>query len=222
MKYDQDAIIREKVAQGRHRQVIGGMWEELGKLQLTFLKDEGLQPHHRLVDVGCGSLRAGVPLTRYLEPGHYYGVDIQQCLLDAGYRKEIKRLGLQDRLPRKNLHATGDFDLSPFSVMFDYAIAQSVFSHMAVDNLTRCLEATAPWFKPGARFYATYFERPENAAPDEPVRHEPGGVTTYPDRDPFDVTASALAAATPAGWRLEVVGDWGHPRDQRMARFVRE
>ncbi len=221
MKYADLDIIAERVQSGKHRQVIGGMWEELGALQKRFLLDQGLKPHHRFIDMGCGSLRAGVPLTDYLDANRYYGVDISVDLLDAGYEREIIPSGLQSKLPRDHLAANADFDATGFGVQFDYGIAQSVFSHMPVSQLTACLNALKPVYAEGGRFYATYFERPADAAPDAPLPHQPGGVVTYPDRDPFDTTREALSAATPAGWRLIIVDHWDHPRDQRMALFVR-
>ena len=221
MKYEQDDVIRQKVEEGKHRQVIGGLWDMMGQLQLDFLRTAGLQPGHRVIDVGCGSLRAGVPLTRYLDAGHYYGIDSQESLIEAGWQREIKPAGLADKLPRDHLHATGEFDVSVFATQFDYGIAQSVFSHMPLERLVDCLNAVAPWFRPGGTFFVTYFERPDEAAPDAPLTHAPGGIVSYPDRDPFDMTPAALTSATPEEWMLDLVGEWGHPRDQRMAGFTR-
>lgn len=219
--YDNADHIARSVAEGRHRDVIGGMWDELGRLQHDFLVAQGLQPHHRLIDIGCGSLRAGVPLARYLDPGHYYGIDISPDLLTAGLEREIAPAGLSDRLPPENLHATGDFDLSSFGVHFDYGIAQSVFTHMPVHRLTDCLNAVGQFMSPQGRIYVTWFERPRDHPATGPVRHVPGGIETWADRDPYDNYADTLLAATPSGWTLDIIGEWGHPRDQRMALFVR-
>jgi hypothetical protein len=52
-----------------HRGFIGGLWDELGRLQVDFPVSEGLEPAHVLLDIGCGSLRGGVHLIPYLEPG---------------------------------------------------------------------------------------------------------------------------------------------------------
>lgn len=220
--YDALENMKHAVAEGQHRAVIGGMWEELGALQREFLLAEGLKPDHLFLDMGCGSLRAGVPLTAYLDTGHYYGVDISLDLLNAGYEREIVPAGLSQKLPRSHLHATPDFDATSFGVMFDYGIAQSVFTHMPISRLSDCLRALTPVFKSGGRFYATYFERPPGVAPEEPVRHKPGEVVTYSDRDPYDTPLDALRDATVDGWSLEVIGSWGHPRDQQMARFTRQ
>jgi cyclopropane fatty-acyl-phospholipid synthase-like methyltransferase len=40
--------------------LIGGLGELMGDHQLQFLVDQGLKPEHRLLDIGCGSLRLGV------------------------------------------------------------------------------------------------------------------------------------------------------------------
>lgn len=39
------------------REKVGGLWEQLGSLQFEYLVRNGLEPHHFLLDIGCGSLR---------------------------------------------------------------------------------------------------------------------------------------------------------------------
>ena len=39
---------------------IGGLWDQMGQHQFDFLKKKGLKPQHKLLDIGCGSLRGGV------------------------------------------------------------------------------------------------------------------------------------------------------------------
>jgi len=34
----------EEIEQGKHRELVGGLWDEVGRLQLDFLVREGLQP----------------------------------------------------------------------------------------------------------------------------------------------------------------------------------
>ena len=58
-----------------HREQVGGLWDEVGALQIDFLRAQGLRPPDTLLDVGCGCLRGGVHLVGYLEPGRYYGID---------------------------------------------------------------------------------------------------------------------------------------------------
>ena len=42
--YDDLQRLATDVAQGRHREVIGGMWDAVGALQLDFMKRQGLAP----------------------------------------------------------------------------------------------------------------------------------------------------------------------------------
>jgi cyclopropane fatty-acyl-phospholipid synthase-like methyltransferase len=132
--------LKERVADRGHRKVIGGRWDQLGNLQLDFLVQRGLQPHHALLDVGCGPLRAGVKLVPYLDPGNYYGIDLSDILIEAGYEGEIVPNGLEDRLPRANLAVNSSFDASGFGRRFDFAIAQSVFTHVPWNDIRLCLE----------------------------------------------------------------------------------
>src|SRR4051794_18522910 len=75
-----------------HREFVGGwggMWDSHGRRQLDFLVSHGLQPSDVLLDIGCGSLRAGKYFIPYLEREHYLGFDKHRALIDAGLRKEL-------------------------------------------------------------------------------------------------------------------------------------
>ena len=48
---------KDEIKKGKHRESVGGMWDEIGCLQFEFLKKQGLLPEHKFLDVGCGSLR---------------------------------------------------------------------------------------------------------------------------------------------------------------------
>ena len=48
--YDRRLTV-EEIRLGFHRDFVGGMWVELGRLQLEFLKHQGLLPAHSLLDV---------------------------------------------------------------------------------------------------------------------------------------------------------------------------
>lgn len=214
--------IEAEVAAGRHREVIGGKWDEIGALQFEYLKAQGLRPHHKLLDVGCGSLRGGVHFVGYLDAGGYSGLDINQSLLDAGYDVELAALGLQDRLPRTNLVCDAEFEFGGPDGVFDYAMAQSVFTHLSLNRIRQCLAKVARVMKPGGVFYATFFELPEDAPADRPFVHQPGGKVTSAVEDPFHYRVSDFRyAAKGLGWTVEPIGDWGHPRNQRMLAFRR-
>jgi SAM-dependent methyltransferase len=176
--------INKAVKSGRHREIIGGLWDEIGILQYQFLIDHGLQPRHTCLDIGCGSLRGGMHLIRYLEAGNYIGVDINQSLLDAGYEIELKKAGLQHKILRKNLFCTAAFEFDCLERRFDFALAQSLFTHLTFNQIRRCLDRLAPVMSIGGHFFATFFEIGQEQMLNLPYTHEPGGVITYDVRDP--------------------------------------
>jgi SAM-dependent methyltransferase len=221
--YDNPRWMANAVSEGRHRSLIGGGWEVIGALQLKFLSANGLKPEHALLDVGCGSLRGGVHLVPYLNAGNYFGIDINQPLLDAGYEKEIIPLNLADRLPRENLAAVGDFDVAPiFNRTFDYLLAVSVFTHLNWNRIRQAIENLAAVARPGSVFFATYFHLPEDARANAPHTQPPGQHTTFGHRDPFHYRVSDFEQAIRnLPWRLEGSREWNHPRGQRMLTFTR-
>lgn len=220
--YDDARLVAGRVKAGQHRQVIGGLWDELGKLQFDFMLAQGLQPSHRMLDLGCGSLRGGVHFVRYMEAGHYFGLDSNASLLDAGREVELRQAGLEQRLPAGNLFCNADFHLPVEDGFFDFAIAQSVFSHLTFNSIRRCLETVAPKFRSGGTLYATFFELPAGAPSISEHRQGDGGIVTHGHRDPYHYRVADMAhAAAGAPWRASYIGDWGHPRGQKMMAFER-
>ena len=49
------------------------LWKMKREFQIKFLTDMDLKPDHYLLDLGCGTLRGGIPIIEYLEIGHYFG-----------------------------------------------------------------------------------------------------------------------------------------------------
>lgn len=213
--YDDPALVDAIVREGKHRDLVGGLWSEIGRLQFNYLKDHGLRPDDHLLDIGCGSLRGGVHFAAYLQPGHYWGIDANVALLKAG-RTELELAGLSDRVPDGNLLEDSEFDFERFGHTFDVALAQSLFTHLPLNRIRLCLFRLAKVMPPKARLFATYLEVPEQHPVDAPFRHT-GDVVSHGHKDPFHYRPSAIAefiAMSP--WRLVAVRDWGHPRDQRM------
>lgn len=214
--------IADSVAQNNHRNAIGGMWGEIGDLQFRYLVDDGLTPENKLLDIGCGCLRGGVHFIRYLEPGHYYGSDISQDLLDAGYDVELAKLNLQGRQPRQQLFSTADFDVSFVDEPVDAAIALSVFTHLPLNHIRLCLTRLAAVMRKGGKFYASVFIVPEHADWTQPLLHSPGDRTTYPSQDPYHYRPADLEyACSDLAWKVFRLVDWKHPRNQQMCVFVR-
>lgn len=197
---------------------VGGMWEEIGRLQFDYLVSQGLRPKHRLLDVGCGCLRGGIHFIPYLADGHYYGIDKNEDLLASAREEELPEAGLAHR--QVHLLCRDDFAFSHFSVPFDFALAQSVFTHLPWNSILRCLVEMQAVLAPDGKFYATFFEDADGSHRTAPLTHNPGRITTYPDRNPFHYEFSVFEdLAHRAGLKAVYVGEWAHPRAQRMLCF---
>lgn len=208
----------EQIARGVHRSRVGGLWDTMGSLQLDFLSERGLYRSDRLLDVACGALRAGIHFVDFLEPGHYFGIDINQSLLDAGYDLELTDY-LREKLPRDNLRRVDRFDCD-FGVQFDVAIAQSLFTHVPLNHVRLCMYRVAQQMRPGGRFYLTFNEKPKSFPVDGVV--EGGKYSFYGERNVYWYYRSDLRwAASFSPWKWRYIGDWGHPRKQRMVELTR-
>jgi len=211
-------LYRSRLNPNRHRWVTGGAWDEMGDLQLRFLVDQGLRPDHHLLDVGCGALRGGVHFVRYLEPGHYCGIERMPALLKAG-RRELDRAGLSGKAPV--LVQDDAFRFQRFHRRFDYALAHSVFTHLPFNVIMRCLSEMEGALGAGGRFYATYFPNTGRR-----LRHDDVTGTNHVlhcDRDPYYYDPGIFEwAVEGSALSCTVLGDWGHPRDQHMLLFTKE
>ena len=136
----------------RHR-LVGppALWELKRNFQIGFLTRAGLQPGHVLVDIGCGTLRGGIPLIRYLDAGHYYGIESRREALDEG-AQELREEGLEEKHPA--LICSSDMAALELPVRFDYAWAYSVLFHMSEPALEDCFRFLERQLRPGASFYA--------------------------------------------------------------------
>lgn len=207
-----------EIAAGKHRDAVGGLWDELGRWQLELLIGRGLKPSHRLLDVGCGSLRGGVHFIRYLAPGNYYGIDINESLIKAGRETELPKAGLVDRWPE--LLVSDAFEFAKFATTFPFALALSVFTHLPANVIEVCLVRIAEVLEPGGHFYATYFPAPKRHTL-ESIKH-PSGVITFSDLDPFHYDFAwfeFLVSELPLSVRN--LGDCQHPRCQHLLEFTR-
>lgn len=210
-------LSKEEIEAGLHREFIGGMWEEIGKLQFEFLKQNGLRPEHNVLDVGCGSMRGGLWFVNYLDSTNYAGLDINESLIEAG-RIELEKANLMVKEPA--LLVNNQFEFWKFEKKFDFAVAISVFTHLNFNYILRCLIEVKKVMRPDSKFYATFFEAPSPVYL-EPILHERGGIQTCFDKDPFHISLLEVKSlANLSGLKVEYIGEWNHPRNQKMLCFT--
>jgi SAM-dependent methyltransferase len=139
----------------------------IGRLQFDYLMRHGLKPQDRVLEIGCGNLRAGRLLIEYLDPGNYYGIDISPHVLLAA-QDTLAREGLQPKLPYLVLADDLTFAFLP-DRHFDIVHAHSLFSHSPRHVVEECFAHVGRVLAPGGFFDFT-FDRTEGE--EHQVLHE--------------------------------------------------
>lgn len=116
------------------------LWQLKRGFQIDFLKRVGLRPEHRVLDIGCGTLRGGLPIIEYLESGHYCGIELRWNVLSQGI-KELRDTRLTDKNPR--LIAMTDISDVALGTEFDFIWAFSVLIHMTDEILADTLQVVS-------------------------------------------------------------------------------
>jgi SAM-dependent methyltransferase len=184
------------------------LWEDLGRWQLDLLRQRGLRPEHRLLDVGCGAMRLGCFAIPYLDDGCYHGVDAFDPYLDLAHR-------LAEQIPlRKRFHLllSSEFEFERFGGAFDYAIAQSVFTHLSAQQVDRCMAALSRVMAPGGAFLFTFL-----LGTPRTLGFLYGGLQPM-QRSAVEDLADFEALGARHGARLEVL-DVAHPTGQQVGEF---
>jgi SAM-dependent methyltransferase len=102
-------------------------FESVGRETFGALLECGLLPHHNMLDFGCGALRLGWWLIRFMDEGRYFGIEPNVKWLEAGKRITIGTKLLDCKKPR--FSSNSDHHLDVFDVKFDAAVARSVLTH---------------------------------------------------------------------------------------------
>ena len=127
------------------------LWEAKRRFQMNFLLGVGLKPSHKLLDFGCGTLRGGLPLIDYLEPGNYYGFDVRiETLKEAC--NELEESGLEQKMPTL-IHSCNLSSLT-FTGGFDFIWAFSVLIHLDDIKLEDFLFFAARNLAPDGKIFA--------------------------------------------------------------------
>jgi cyclopropane fatty-acyl-phospholipid synthase-like methyltransferase len=129
-------------------------YDLISAMVFNLLTSIGLRQHHRVLDIGCGSLRVGRLLIPYLNSGNYFGVEPNKWLVDEGIKNEIGRDLVKIKDPTFSFCTSmGEFKKS---LNLDYAIAQSIFSHCGKDLIKGWLSQVSLHLKDNGALVATF------------------------------------------------------------------
>lgn len=115
-----------------------------------FLINNGLQKHHKILDIGCGGGRMGIPLIQYLDKNNYYGFDKENNMMQH-FKKTLKNNNLNEY----NIY-TCDFKLPDFKCKFDYVYAFSVLTHNTKEQIIQLLNNLKPYMHENTKFYGSF------------------------------------------------------------------
>ena len=141
---------------------------ETGRDFADFLvKQCGLRPEHKVLDVGCGVGRIAVPLTAYLDSnGAYEGFDIVPqevawCATHVSSKFPNFRFQLAD-VRNLTYNPKGGTPASEYRFpyddgSFDIVVVASVFTHMLSRDIDRYLMEVSRVLKRGGRCFVSFY-----------------------------------------------------------------
>jgi len=153
---------KESIGSKHYRAFVGppDKYDLVSAMQFNLLTLLGLREDHLLLDIGCGSLRAGKLFLIYLLPEKYYGIEPEQWLIMEGIKNELGEEIIKIKKPM--LSYDNSFTLSSFNKKFDFILAQSIFSHAPEEQIKKCLSEAKKVMKDKSIFAATFIEGKEN------------------------------------------------------------
>jgi hypothetical protein len=139
-----------------HRAWVGPAhrFDTIAAQQFNLLTLAGLRENNTLLDIGCGSLRAGRLFLSYLQPGNYFGLEPEKWVLEEGIREMLGQEFIALRRP--TFSHDHNFTLTELGGQFDFLLAQSIFSHTSQEQLHRCFAQAREVVGPHSKFFATF------------------------------------------------------------------
>ncbi|MGA7275549.1 MAG: class I SAM-dependent methyltransferase [Candidatus Udaeobacter sp.] len=175
-------------------------YDLIAAMTFNLLTTLGLRQRHTLLDIGCGSLRIGRLLIPYLNRGKYFGIEPAEWLVAEGIEHELGKAVIQTKRP------TFLFTDSPSAIVeantsFDFALAQSVFSHCGLDLIQGWLSAISRSLARDGALVATFLPGDEDSI-------RTGWI--YPECVNYR-PATLERTAAEVNLRFQIL-DWKHPR----------
>ena len=182
-------------------------YDLIAAMAFNLLTTLGLRQYHSLLDIGCGSLRIARLVIPYLNRGKYFGVEPNEWLVNEGIRRELGETLVQIKRPTFFFSDSPDI-ISQAKLAFDFALAQSIFSHCGLDLIEGWLSVISRSLAANGALVATFLIGDEDST-------QTGWI--YPQCVNYR-PATLERAAKDVNLRFQIL-DWKHPR-QTWALFA--
>lgn len=130
-------------------------FEKVGRHTFVTLLQHGLKPDSLVLDYGCGVMRLGYWIMRFLDPGCYHGVEPNEKHLEAGKNIVIGNDLLAEKSP--TFSADANFTLAVFDKQFDFIVARSIFTHFTPAAVDKVLASLPDSLTKSGVFIASYW-----------------------------------------------------------------
>ena len=132
----------------------------------AFVREAGLRPDERVLDLGCGVGRTAVALTRFLRaPGSYEGIDIVRASVDWCSSRITPRFPhfrfTHADVYNRHYNTGGRSQVSDFRLPyadgeFDFVFLTSIYTHLVPRDARAYLAEIHRVLKPGGRCFNTF------------------------------------------------------------------
>ena len=131
-----------------------GDYDLVGSMQFNLLTALGLRDYHKILDIGCGSLRSGKLFIPFLQAGNYFGIEPNEWLIKEGIKNELGKSIIKIKNPKFDLNES--FELDIFNESYDFILAQSIFSHAGIKSINKVLSQMDSILSDNGFFLATF------------------------------------------------------------------
>jgi len=150
----------------RYRRVGAGDFRLMGRWLADLLVRNGLQPDHRVLDIGCGIGRVALALTDVLSPAATYdGFDVDgravrwaaEHITPRHPNFRFVHANISARRHERQAVPATEFRFPWPDASFDFAFATSVFTHLEMNAARHYVAEAHRVLRPGGLLVATIF-----------------------------------------------------------------
>jgi ubiquinone/menaquinone biosynthesis C-methylase UbiE len=172
----------------------------------NYLLEQGLQPEHVFLDVGCGACRTAQKVVPYLHAGNYYGLDRMPELIEYGLNEIFEESTVFDKSPKFSVNS--EFNVDFVDKPVDFIWCQSLMSHLDEHDIKKCLNSVKRVCHENTKVYFTYFQK--SGIIREDTTRSNSKVDIQYDKTVMDDIVSE------SGYTKIFNNSFGHPRGQWM------